>query len=113
MKIFHKKYIFIGIFILLVFNNIVLRYKIFFIGDQREREQILSSTTWKLYKDGYDEKDIKKIKVQYYALKGGTSPYDVLVVFSKEPSRAYLYSWIDVNKKEKGVQPSGDCTSNF
>ncbi|WP_039237498.1 DUF3139 domain-containing protein [Clostridium sp. K25] len=113
MKIFRKKYIFIAIFILLTFNNIVLGYRIVSIGDSKEREQILSSTIWRLHKDGYNEKDIKEIKVRYYPLKGGVLPYDVLVVFNKEPSKAYLYYWIDVNKKEKGVERAGDCASNF
>ncbi|KEI00120.1 DUF3139 domain-containing protein (plasmid) [Clostridium botulinum] len=113
MKIFQKKYIFITIFILLAFNNIFLRYRIFSIGDQKEREQILSSTIWKLHKEGYDAKEIKNITVQYNALKGGLLPYEVLVVFSTNPSRAYLYSWVDVHKKGKEVERIGECASNF
>src|SRR3712207_8911642 len=82
------------------YTTLFRSYKIFFIGDQREREQILSSTTWKLYKNGYDEKDIKKIKVQYSALKGGTSPRSEEHT-SELQSRQYLVCRLLLEKKKK------------
>ncbi|KGM93370.1 DUF3139 domain-containing protein (plasmid) [Clostridium botulinum] len=113
MKKFKRKYVFIVAVILLVFNNISLRYKIYFIGDQKEREQILNSTVWKLYKDGYHENEIRNVRVYYNPIKGGLLPYEVLVVFNKDPSKEYIYSWTDVNKKQKRVECVGDGASSF
>ena len=74
--------------------------KLFFLGNQGEREEILNATVWKLSKDGYSGTDIKKIQVRYDPMKGGVIPYEVYVMFKKYSSTVKIYSWSSVEKKQ-------------
>ncbi|WP_338631884.1 DUF3139 domain-containing protein [Clostridium baratii] len=94
-----KKF-FLGIIIILSFCAIIfLGGKLYFNGDNAEREKILYETVWKLSDEGYKKEDIESISVNYNPLKGGLLPYNVYVVFKKNPSEARIYYWTDLDKK--------------
>lgn len=94
-----KKYLMIIIFSISICCSLFLGGKLYFLGNQNEREKILNATIWKLSKDGYNENEIKKIKVRYDAMNGGLIPYEVYVVF-KDDSTVKIYSWISVEEKQ-------------
>lgn len=70
--------------------------KVYFTGNQIEREQILETTIWQLSEEGYTKDDIKSIF--YNPLKGGVLPYSLLVIFYKNESRTQIYMWDDESK---------------
>ena len=78
---------------------IFLGGKLYFNGDDTEKEKILYETVWKLSDEGYKKDDIKSIEVKYDPIKGGALPYDVYVVFKNNPSEAKIYSWTSVDKE--------------
>lgn len=96
-----KYLIFIGLLILSLGSAGYLYYeKNVTVGDVQERERLLSAVSMKIAKEGYEMGDIKKIGVQYNYFKGGVLPYEVYVVFKKDPSVVYYYSWKDQAKSE-------------
>jgi hypothetical protein len=95
-----KKYLMMSILIISICCSLFLGSKLYFLGSQSEREEILNSTVWKLSKEGYKENQIKKIRVMYDPMKGGKIPYDVYVIFKNDSSTVQIYSWSSVEKKE-------------
>jgi hypothetical protein len=95
-----KKYLMVIIFSISICCSLFLGGKLYFLGNQSEREEILNATIWQLSKDGYTENEIKKIQVRYDPMKGGVIPYDVYVVFKEDSSTAKIYSWSSVEKKQ-------------
>ncbi|MCB2290845.1 DUF3139 domain-containing protein [Clostridium sp. CS001] len=95
-----KKYLMIIIFSISICCSLFLGGKLYFLGDQIEREEILNATIWKLSKDGYTENEIKKIQVRYDPMKGGVLPYQVFIVFKNDTSKTKIYSWSSVEKKQ-------------
>lgn len=94
-----KRDFFNMISILSICGVIFLAGKLYFNGDNFEKEKILSATVWKLSDDGYKKDEIKSIEVKYDPIKGGALPYDVYVVFKKNPSEAKIYSWSSLDKE--------------
>lgn len=87
-----KKYL-IGIVLgISIFCSLFLGGKLYFLGSQNEREEILNATVWKLAKSGYKENEIEKVKVMYDPMKGGDIPYEVYVTFKKDSSITQIYS---------------------
>lgn len=86
------------IIILLIGSNIYMVGKIYFAGNQTEREQLLSFTVWKLNSEGYKEDEIQNIKVDYNPMKGGNFPYTVYVTFNDHNIKTQSYRWSDNNK---------------
>ena len=101
-----KKYLTIVILIISIGCNLFLGNKAFWLGSSDEREKVLNATVWNLADGGYKKDDIEKVKVYYNPMSGGTKPYEVSVVFKKDPSIARWYSWIGngVEKKEIEIQ---------
>ncbi|KGM95042.1 hypothetical protein Z968_10065 [Clostridium novyi A str. 4552] len=95
-----KKYIVILIIIISIGFSLFVGSKLYFLGNQTEREKILSATVWQLSKEGYKENEIENIKVMYDPIKGGNIPYEVYVTFKKDTSTEQVYSWRNVDKKE-------------
>ncbi|MGN0145228.1 MAG: DUF3139 domain-containing protein [Clostridium sp.] len=88
--------------ILLACTSIYLGGKIYFTGNQAEKEELLSSTIWELYSQGYTKEDIESIRMKYNPTKGGALPYETAIVFKEDPSVMKMYNW-DSTKKEKVV----------
>lgn len=93
-----KKFIKITIIIVLIIIIAILGKKVYFMGDQMEREQILEATIWQLSEEGYTKDDIKSIRSRYNPLKGGVLPYTVEIIFYKDESIRQVYTWSDTNK---------------
>ncbi|AKU27366.1 hypothetical protein IB49_14265 [Geobacillus sp. LC300] len=96
-----KRLVFIGLLIFSLGSAGYLYYeKNVIVGDVREREHLLSAVSMKIAKEGHEMEDVKKIGVQYNYFKGGVLPYEVYVVFKKDPSVVYYYSWKDRSKTD-------------
>ncbi len=95
-----KKYLMIAILIISICCSLFWGGKLYFLGTQGEREEILNATVWQLSKEGYKENQIEKIQVKYDPMKGGNIPYEVYVIFKKDSSIVQIYSWSSVDKKE-------------
>lgn len=104
-----KKFIKIILIIILFLIIGNLGTKVYFTGNQIEREQILETTIWQLSEEGYTKDDIKSISSFYNPLKGGVFPYSVLVIFYKNESRAQIYMWDDESKTK--VINSGETSA--
>ncbi|MEG1411828.1 MAG: DUF3139 domain-containing protein [Terrisporobacter sp.] len=102
------KFIKIILIAILFFIIATLGTKLYFAGNQVEREQILETTIWQLSEEGYTKDDIKSIHTNYDPLKGGVLPYNVSVVFYKNDSIAKIYMWNDENKTK--VVNSGETS---
>ncbi|MFD2618609.1 DUF3139 domain-containing protein [Terrilactibacillus laevilacticus] len=90
----------VTLFIILLLIIIgLLWFQKYTTGDIKEREKILSATMWELQKEGYSQKDIFKIRVDYNWEKGGRLPYQVMVIFKKDKANYIDYGWNDVNQK--------------
>lgn len=93
-----KKILYCIVLIIFIGLTLFLSGKVYFTGNESEKEEILSATIWKLSEEGYSENDIKSIDVKYNPLKGGSLPYNVFVVFEKKSSEAQIYSWSNTEK---------------
>ncbi|MBB6623904.1 DUF3139 domain-containing protein [Clostridium gasigenes] len=93
-----KKIVKIILIIILFFIIAILGKKVYFTGNQIEREQILEATVWQLSEGGYTKDDIKSISSCYNPLKGGVLPYSVSVIFYKDESVMQIYMWSDKSK---------------
>src|SRR3712207_8495034 len=95
-----KKYL-IGIVLgISIFCSLFLGGKLYFLGSQNEREEILNATVWKLAKSGYKENEIEKVKVMYDPMKGGDIPYRSEEHTSELQSRQYLVCRLLLEKKK-------------
>ncbi|WP_142977809.1 DUF3139 domain-containing protein, partial [Clostridium novyi] len=54
-----KKYIVILIMIISIGFSLFVGSKLYFLGNQTERDKILSATVWQLSKEGYKENEIE------------------------------------------------------
>lgn len=109
MKVKVLKAIFIVLFILLLGSTGYLFYqKTVVIGDIKYREHLISAVSMKLAEKGYKSNDIKKIGVEHNYFKGGVIPYDVYVVFKKDPSNTYYYNWENKQKKKIVLEGKND-----
>lgn len=97
------------LFSILFFIIATLGIKLYFTGDQIERDQILENTIWQLSEEGYTKNDIKSIHSEYNPLKGGVLPYSVYVIFKKDDSIAKIYMWSDESKTK--VVNSGETST--
>lgn len=93
-----NKFIKIMLIAILFFIIATLGTKLYFNGNQNEREKIIEATVWQLSEEGYNKNDIKSIYSRYNPIKGGKFPYSVFVVFYKDESKAQIYMWDDENK---------------
>lgn len=93
-----KKIVTIVLIIILFLFVAILGKKVYFTGNQIEREQILEATIWQLSEEGYTKDDIKDISSRYNPLKGGVLPYSVTVTFCKDESTSQIYMWSDISK---------------
>lgn len=103
------KFIKIILIAILFFIIATLGTKLYFAGNQIERDQILESTVWQLSEEGYTKDDIKSIHSNYDPLKGGVFPYSVSVVFYKNESKAQLYKWSDKTKTK--IEKAGETAA--